>query len=54
MDEADLHPIEHVKKLRLYARMAKVRTEVDTFGRGERLRMPASGEALILRRPRST
>jgi hypothetical protein len=46
IDEADLRLKEHVKKLCLYVQVAKVRTEVDTFGKGERLRMLASEESL--------
>jgi hypothetical protein len=52
IDEADLQPKEHVKKLCLYAQVAKVRIEVDTFENGERIRMLADREALIGRRPR--
>jgi hypothetical protein len=37
MDEAELRSKEHVMKLRLYVQVTKVRTEVDTFGKGERL-----------------
>jgi hypothetical protein len=52
IDEADLQPKEHVKKLCLYAQVAKVQTEVSTIKKGERFRMLADKEALIGRRPR--
>jgi hypothetical protein len=37
MDEADLRPKQHIKKLRLCVQVAKVRAEVGRFGKGEGL-----------------
>ena len=47
MDEANLRPKAHGKKLRLYVQEAKVRTKVNTLGKVEKLWMSASREALI-------